>query len=80
MSRGRNILRRLHHDETNARHLADITRHIRRHAILTAHAAPGDQQRLRHIPAIGRGSAGAIPGTRPDHNPRILRYGHSHRD
>lgn len=39
---------------------------------IVAHAAPGDEQRLRLIPAIGRGmGGGAIPGTRPgDRVPR----------
>lgn len=30
--------------------------------------AAGDEQRLRGIPAIGRGAAGAIRGTRPGEN------------
>lgn len=29
-------------------------------------SAPADERRLRGIPAIGRGVAGEIPGTRPD--------------
>lgn len=28
--------------------------------------AGGDERRLRGIPAIGRGVAGAVPGTRPE--------------
>ena len=32
---------------------------------LLPHSAPGDQARLRGIPVIG-GTAGHIPGTRPD--------------
>lgn len=45
---------------------------------ITAHAAPGDQQRLRLLPAIGPNAPGAIPGTRPDHNTRILNHGRNH--
>jgi hypothetical protein len=33
--------------------------------LIGARSAEGDEQRLRGIPAIGRGVAGAIPGTKP---------------
>lgn len=37
-------------------------------ARIDPHAAPGDQQRLRLLPALGPGmGGGAVPGTRPDH-------------
>lgn len=36
----------------------------------TGVTAPGDERRLRGIPAIGRGVAGAINGTRPGANLR----------
>lgn len=36
--------------------------HSRIRSIATA---PGDQRKLRGIPAIGRGVTGAIPGTKP---------------
>jgi hypothetical protein len=38
--------------------------------IATGVTAGGDERRLRGIPAIGRGVAGAIPGTRPGANLR----------
>jgi hypothetical protein len=34
----------------------------------TKATAGGDERKLRGIPAIGRGVAGAIPGTRPGQN------------
>jgi hypothetical protein len=34
----------------------------------TKATAGGDERKLRGIPAIGRGVAGAIPGTRPGSN------------
>jgi hypothetical protein len=38
--------------------------------VQTGATAGGDERRLRGIPAIGRGVAGAIPGTRPGANLR----------
>ncbi len=54
------------------RQLADAQEPMRKTIVIVAHAAPGDEQRLRLIPAIGRGiGGGAIPGTRPgDRVPR----------
>lgn len=37
----------------------------RRRGIIGARSAAGDEHRLRMIPAIARGVAGAIPGTAP---------------
>lgn len=34
--------------------------------------AGGDERKLRGIPAIGRGVAGAIPGSSPHHGPATL--------
>ena len=38
---------------------------VKNRAIIGYRSAAGDQQRLRLIPAIARGVAGAIPGTNP---------------
>lgn len=46
--------------------LANIIRHTPTHTTPTAPGtAGGDYRALRGIPAIGRGVAGAIPGTTP---------------
>lgn len=37
----------------------------RRRGVIAARSAAGDEERLRMIPAIARGVAGAIPGTVP---------------
>lgn len=37
----------------------------RRRGIIGARSAAGDEDRLRRIPVIARGVAGAIPGTAP---------------
>lgn len=37
------------------------------------HAPRPDPARLRGIPALGPNAAGAIPDTRPDHNPDIMK-------
>lgn len=53
------------------RQLAELDDAKHKKPRLVAHAAPGDEQRLRLIPAIGRGmGGGAIPGTRPGDRPR----------
>lgn len=39
---------------------------------ITGATAGGDEQKLRGIPAIGRGCAGAIRGTSPHHAARWL--------
>lgn len=45
---------------------APETEQERRHrGIVAARSAAGDEDRLRMIPAIARGVAGAIPGTAP---------------
>lgn len=54
------------------RQLDDTPTH--RGPVIDPHAAPGDEQRLRMIPAIGRGmGGGAIPGSRPGDRPRRTR-------
>lgn len=66
MSRGRARLRNY-----NQRQLQAITT---TNTPITHHrSAEGDTQRLRGIPAIGKGVEGAIPGTRPDTS-RITRH------
>lgn len=63
----------------NHQHAVEIDRQLTRIAVevgadlpptLSAPTAAGDQRRLRGIPAIGRGVAGAITGTRPGGNLR----------
>lgn len=45
---------------------ATETEQERRHrGVIAARSAAGDEHRLRMIPAIARGVAGAIPGTAP---------------
>lgn len=56
-------------DEQNARLMVDIARDTATsdEPIRSARGATagGDERKLRGIPAIGRGVAGAIPGTSP---------------
>lgn len=56
-------------DEANARKMVEIARETATadQPIRTARGATagGDERKLRGIPAIGRGVAGAIPGTSP---------------
>jgi hypothetical protein len=56
----RNMLRMI--DTANA---TEDERDTRRRGIIGARSAAGDEHRLRMIPAIARGVAGAIPGTAP---------------
>lgn len=49
-------------DTANA---TDSEQDKRRRGVVAARSAAGDEHRLRGIPAIGPGVAGAIPGTKP---------------
>ena len=49
-------------DTANATETAQELRH---RGVIAARSAAGDEHRLRMIPAIARGVAGAIPGTAP---------------
>jgi hypothetical protein len=53
-------------DARNARVLAEFSREAAPAALARGATAGGDWRRLRGIPAIGRGVAGAIPGTSPE--------------
>lgn len=63
------ILLRVRHRreaEQLAESIAEIARDVLPGTEMRAAATPaGDERRLRGIPAIGRGVAGAIPGSRP---------------
>jgi len=49
-------------DTANA---TETQQELRRRGVIGARSAAGDEDRLRMIPAIARGVAGAIPGTAP---------------
>lgn len=49
-------------DTANA---TETEQELRHRGVIGARSAAGDEQRLRMIPAIARGVAGAIPGTAP---------------
>lgn len=51
--------------ENNRRAIARIDKHLHQHLIVHVYDA-ADTRTLRGIPAIGKGVAGASPGTRPD--------------
>lgn len=72
---GPNALTQLYHDHLE--HRRQLNRMIatanatpdeqdnRRRGIIAARSPAGDELRLRMIPAVARGVAGAIPGTNP---------------
>lgn len=49
----------------SAANATDTEQERRWRGIVSARTAAGDERRLRMIPAIARGVAGAIPGTKP---------------
>lgn len=49
-------------DTANA---TETEQELRHRGVIGARSAAGDEHRLRMIPAIARGVAGAIPGTSP---------------
>lgn len=49
-------------DTANA---TETDQELRRRGVIAARSAAGDEYRLRMIPTIARGVAGAIPGTSP---------------
>ena len=60
------LLTRREINEKNARLIAELALEAAPEVPIRASATPaGDERRLRGIPAVGRGVAGAIPGTRP---------------
>lgn len=52
-------------EQQQAKLLAELAREAPDDVPVRGATAGGDERRLRGIPAVGRGCAGAIPGTRP---------------
>lgn len=68
---------KLQDDVTRTRQAYRNPRAIRP-ALIAGRGHAADPARLRFLPAIGPNAPGAIPGTRPDHHPRILHHGRPH--
>lgn len=68
---------KLQDDVTRTRQAYRNPRAIRP-ALIAGRGHAADPARLRLIPAIGPNAPGAIPGTRPDTNHRILRHARHH--